>query len=116
MIYRSKPYLKWIITQPSDAPPKWWQEQVGDKVYAHLRIAGGNGGTGIKPHDTFAACLYDGQHKREHSGPKTFWGGVDLHKLIANHIIKYLDEKHNINGWQLVATLLTEYMDREGMK
>lgn len=116
MIYRSQKYLDWIRTLPSDAPAKWVYEATGDKVYAHLRISGGNGGTGIKPHDTFTACLYDGQHRREHAGSDTFWGGTDLHKLIVYHMVQYLNDNHNINGWMVAATLLTEMMDMEGIK
>ena len=116
MIYRSKKYLEWIRKQRSVAPPKHMfnYDAFDDMVPAHQRIAGGNGGTGIKPHDTFAIPLKATQHANEHSGD--FWGDVDRHKLIVQHICKYLDEKHNINGWKECAVFLTEMMDREGIK
>lgn len=115
MIYRSKPYLEWIRTLPSCAPYSK-KMPVGQMVYAHQRISGGNGGTSCKPHDSFALPLTTSEHAAEHRGDKSFWGNTDQHRLIVEHIVKYLDEKHNINGWMVAAVLLTEMMDMEGIK
>ena len=52
----------------------------------------------------------------EHGGDKTFWDGTDRSRLCVEHVCRYLDERHNIDGWRLALDLLTEYVDKEGIK
>lgn len=110
-MYRNKKYLKWLLKQNSAAPLFHGTVGFGDMVYAHQRNMG-NCGTSIKPPDTYALPLWEGQHRLEHSmGDKSFWGQVDRAKRCVQYVCKYLDEVHNIDGWRLALELLTKHME-----
>ena len=65
---------------------------------------------GKKPPDTYALPLTYFEHAEEHRGDKTFWRGTDRAELIVKHIVRYLDERENVDGWRLAAELLTKWM------
>jgi hypothetical protein len=113
-MWRSEKYKAWIREQPP-ATRKWIRFENPNIVAAHQRLPN-SCGTGIKPPDTFVLPLTEGQHLMEHGGDKTFWDGIDRARLCVEHVCRYLDERHNIDGWRLALDLLTEHFDKEGIK
>ena len=116
-MYRSDKYINYIKKQISCAPAKASINTVlkhcrlgGQIVPAHQRM-GCSGGTAIKPPDTYALPLDSLEHADEHCGDKTFWGNTDRAKLCVEHVCRYLDQNHNIDGWRKALELITDYME-----
>lgn len=112
--WRSKPYLKWLRSQRTDTPPQWIHLG-GENVPAHQGF--GNKGMSKKAHDSYAMNLTAMAHNHEHClGEETFWGGFNRERRCVEHVCRYLDEKHNLDGWRKALELLTEWMIREQIK
>jgi len=112
-MYKSKKYLKWIAQQPSCAPCP--TAGIYDQIVpAHQRNILPCG-VGTKPSDTTALPLSYSEHAAEHRGNKTFWGETDRAKLCVEHVCRYLDDVHNVDGWRRVLEFLTELMDEAGL-
>lgn len=109
-MYRSKKYLKFIRSQPSCAPVNYVVDQTGDIVPAHQRGIMPCG-VGIKPSDTATLPLYFSEHEFEHRDSFALWGNTNRSRLCVEHICRYLDQNHNIDGWRKVLELITDYME-----
>ena len=85
-------------------------------MYAHQGLFGK--GTSKKTDDSQALPIHSLAHScAEHQkGGDTFWGNTNRAKLCVEHVCRYLDEKHNADGWRKALELLTEWMIREQIK
>ena len=89
--YRSKKYLKWILTQQVLIKGQ------GETVYHHVRIDG-NAGTGLKPGDNFTIPIPKLVHDAFHAGKES-----DREFL----------EKHGIDIYRVLHKLVSEYIKEE---
>lgn len=112
--FRSMPFLRWLLTQPSAAPYAK-SDPRGEMVYAHQRLVG-SAGMAVKPPDTYALPLWTFEHAKEHGGDKSFWGKTKRAMLCVFHVERYLEDAHNIDGWKFILDATTEKMEREGIK
>ena len=113
MNYRSSQYLQYIRTQASRAPAI--RQIPGPMVAAHQRLAGGNAGVAIKPHDTFALPLTEKEHQLEHMGSASFWRGRDRYEIMCEMVAGYISKTYGHNGWRWIIESVTQRMIDEGL-
>lgn len=84
--WRSKPYREWVATLPSIITGS------RDRVVPHHHRHGSDGGTGLKPSDSYCVPVTYDEHIDVHSG-KIAIDDLDALRACVRQITEYLVEK-----------------------